>query len=78
MHSRMKAVGYLDGAVAFVAWKGTHLTQHSHGTRRHVTGFDTIYFLTSWTLKVPLLCDQQEVFKQKFCIIVQILFLRLQ
>ena len=58
MDSRMKAVGYLDGTVTFMAWKGTHLTQDRHGSRWHITSFDTIYFLAGWTLKVTLLDNQ--------------------
>ena len=30
MDSSMKAVSYLDDAVAFMARKGTHLMQHRH------------------------------------------------
>ena len=55
MHSRMETVGYLNSAVAFVAWEGTHLVQYCHASWWHVTGFDTIDLLASWTLKIALL-----------------------
>lgn len=54
MNARFEVISDLNGAIAFMAWKGTPVRGHIHHPIRHVSHLYPIHLLAGRTLEATL------------------------